>query len=124
MLRYATADLMRASCISCQNSHPDSPKTDWKVGDVRDVLEVTLPLDVAMAETRSGLGGLTLLLVTLGVMGLSGLTLVARQLRLSSFELSQKVDKHTADLESHKKQLEAEIAQHPRHRPGVVHGVP
>ena len=57
VLRYATADLMRASCISCHNSHPDSPKTDWKVGDVRGVLEVTLPLGVAVAETRTGHGG-------------------------------------------------------------------
>ena len=111
VLRYATADLMRASCISCHNSHPDSPKTDWEVGDVRGVLEVTLPLDVAVAETRSGLRGLTLLLVTLGVMGLSGLALVVRRLRRSSFELSQKVDERTADLEYHKERLEAEIAQ-------------
>ncbi len=113
VLRYATADLMRASCISCHNSHPDSPKTDWKVGDVRGVLEVTFPLEVAVAETRSGLRGLTLLLVTLGVMGLSGLALVVRRLRRSSLELSQKVVERNADLESlelHKKRLESEIA--------------
>ncbi|MDA0281762.1 MAG: methyl-accepting chemotaxis protein [Planctomycetota bacterium] len=44
-LRYATADLMRPACVNCHNSHADTPKSDWKVGDVRGVLEVTLPMD-------------------------------------------------------------------------------
>ena len=44
-MRYATADLMRPACVNCHNSHPDTPKSDWKVGDVRGVLEVTLPMD-------------------------------------------------------------------------------
>ena len=34
-IRYATADLMRAACLDCHNSHPDSPKTDWREGDLR-----------------------------------------------------------------------------------------
>lgn len=45
VLQYATADRMRHSCVACHNSHPDSPKTDWKVGDVRGVLEIVRPLD-------------------------------------------------------------------------------
>ena len=43
-LRYATADRMRASCVGCHNTHPDSPKTTWQEGDVRGVLEVIVPL--------------------------------------------------------------------------------
>lgn len=46
-LRYARADRMQESCVSCHNSHPQSPKRDWKVGDVRGVLEVTLPMNVS-----------------------------------------------------------------------------
>lgn len=34
-LRYATADLMRPSCVQCHNTHPQSPKRDWKTGNVR-----------------------------------------------------------------------------------------
>lgn len=41
-LRYAVADVMRKSCIECHNTHPDSPRTDWKLGDVRGVFEVSL----------------------------------------------------------------------------------
>ena len=56
-LRYATADLMRPSCVNCHNTHPASPKTDWQTGDVRGVLEVMLPLDTAVVQTRVGLRG-------------------------------------------------------------------
>ena len=44
-IRFATADLMRESCVVCHNSHAESPKTDWKVGDVRGVVEVIVPVD-------------------------------------------------------------------------------
>jgi adenylate cyclase len=56
-LRYATADLMRPSCVNCHNTHPDSPKTGWKTGDVRGVLEVIFPLDTVVAQTRAGWAG-------------------------------------------------------------------
>mgnify|MGYP006197817149 CR=1 FL=1 len=44
-LRYAQADKMLETCVACHNSYPGSPKTDWKVGEVRGALEVTHPLD-------------------------------------------------------------------------------
>jgi len=37
--------LSAASCVSCHNSRPDTPKNDWKLGDVRGVIEITIPLD-------------------------------------------------------------------------------
>lgn len=46
-VRVAVADTMVAQgCVNCHNSHPDTPKDDWSLGDVRGVLEV----DVAVAE--------------------------------------------------------------------------
>lgn len=42
--RYAIADIMRPDCVSCHNTHPDTPKRDWAVGDVRGILEVNLPV--------------------------------------------------------------------------------
>jgi two-component system CheB/CheR fusion protein len=32
-------------CVNCHNSHPLTPKNDWKLGDVRGVLEVRVPID-------------------------------------------------------------------------------
>ncbi len=44
-LRYAAADVMLKACVQYHNTHPLSSKKDWKVGDVRGVLEVTLSLE-------------------------------------------------------------------------------
>ncbi|PCJ62589.1 MAG: chemotaxis protein [Planctomycetota bacterium] len=44
-LRVAVADLMVAKgCVTCHNNHPDTPKTDWKLNDVRGVLEIETDL--------------------------------------------------------------------------------
>ena len=40
--RLATPVLMRKACVTCHNAHPDSPKRDWKVGDVRGIQEITI----------------------------------------------------------------------------------
>lgn len=82
-LRYATADLMRSSCVDCHNTHPASPKTDWQPGDVRGVLEVMLPVDVAGTQTRAGLRGTFGILVGMSVLGLSVLALVIGSIRFN-----------------------------------------
>lgn len=53
-LRYATADRMRAECVHCHNNHPESPRTGWREGDVRGVLEVAVPLapGVSVMDSR------------------------------------------------------------------------
>jgi len=83
VIRYASADLMVAQgCVDCHNSHPQTPKNDWKLGDVRGVLEVIMPIDEAMVEAedqavRIGLGIGTALFFTLIVAG----TLASKFLR-------------------------------------------
>ncbi len=44
-MRYASADVMTQACVDCHNSHPETPKVGWKVGDVRGVVEVITPID-------------------------------------------------------------------------------
>ncbi len=83
-LRYATADVMRPSCVSCHNTHPQSPKTDWKTGEIRGVLEVILPIDAAATQQQTGLQETFALLVVMSLLGLSGLALVVGKLRRSS----------------------------------------
>jgi len=50
VLRYAKAIFMEPSCVDCHNYHPDSPKKDWQVGDVRGAIGVTVPLNGGNAE--------------------------------------------------------------------------
>src|SRR5215510_14348176 len=85
-LRYAKADLMRASCVNCHNTHHDSPKTTWQEGDVRGVLEVILPLDTAVAQTHANLRGTFYLMITMTAFGLLGLMLVIGAVRRSTAE--------------------------------------
>ncbi len=49
-MRYASADRMVSQvCVNCHNSRPDTPKSDWKMGDVRGVLEVVIPVETGLA---------------------------------------------------------------------------
>ena len=51
VVRVAVADTMAVqACIGCHNSRADSPKRDWKIGDVRGVLEVTSLIDTQLAQ--------------------------------------------------------------------------
>jgi methyl-accepting chemotaxis protein len=50
VVRVAVADRLTAdACVNCHNSHPDSPKTDWKIGDLRGVLEVANVIEGQLA---------------------------------------------------------------------------
>lgn len=70
VLRYARADRMRRACVDCHNTHPDSPKVDWEVGDVRGVLEVTTSLNAPLDATREGLVDTAVLMLVLAAIGL------------------------------------------------------
>lgn len=71
VMRYAVADVMRAQCIGCHNNDPNSPKRDWKVGDVRGVLEITRPLAATTGVVRHAMGAV------FGAIGLSALLALA-----------------------------------------------
>jgi eukaryotic-like serine/threonine-protein kinase len=78
VLRYATARRMQETCVKCHNTHPNSPKKDWKEGDIPGVLEVIRPLDGDVRRAREGLRGTAILMaVTFGsLLGACGLILV------------------------------------------------
>jgi adenylate cyclase len=46
-VRLIAPVVMGPACVSCHNVHPESPKTDWKVGDVRGIQEVTITQPIA-----------------------------------------------------------------------------
>ena len=41
-VRLITPIIMAASCVNCHNAHVDSPKRDWKVGEVRGIEEISV----------------------------------------------------------------------------------
>ena len=56
VLRVAISDQMQIqACVDCHNNHPLTPKTDWQLGDVRGVLEMSIDISsqLALAKTLS-----------------------------------------------------------------------
>src|SRR5215471_3623468 len=46
-VRLIAPVIMGPVCVNCHNIHPESPKRDWKVGDVRGIQEVTISQPIA-----------------------------------------------------------------------------
>ena len=46
-MRWAVPVRMLSACVVCHNAHLDSPVKTWKVGDVRGIQEVAVPLKSA-----------------------------------------------------------------------------
>jgi len=69
---------MQETCVACHNTHPDSVKTDWKVGDVRglQIVEVRQPLTLDLASFK-------FLLSYLLIAGTFGIAFAKHQLRLA-----------------------------------------
>lgn len=109
VLRYATAEVLRAECVQCHNAHPASPKKDWMAGQVRGVLEIIYPLNEAQSLMGVGVMGTYGLMGVLAVLWMGGLGLVVSKLRRNSSELEQRVEQRTSELRESNEMLEAEI---------------
>lgn len=102
ILRYATADKMTNSCVSCHNSHPETPKSNWIVGDVRGILELTIPLNVVLNETRATLWKSSVSIVGMVGLILGFLAVIIYQFRQNNFALiesNKQVSDHMHELE-------------------------
>jgi adenylate cyclase len=103
--RYAQADVMKPSCIGCHNTHPDTPKRDWKVGDVRGIVEITQPLDGIVEQTHRRLRNTLVMLASISGLGVAGIALVIGRLRQTSAELERRVLERTAQLQQSNEDL-------------------
>lgn len=54
IFEYANPIRMQEGCVNCHNSHPDSPKRDWRIGDIRGIQVVTLRSDSLKFDTLTG----------------------------------------------------------------------
>jgi adenylate cyclase len=75
-IRMAGPVLMGAACVSCHNTHPDSPKKDWKVGDVRGIQEISVEQPIA-----ANILSFKYLLIYFALAGLIGITFILLQRR-------------------------------------------
>ena len=115
-LRYAVADTLKKSCVACHNSYIGTPKTDWKEGDVRGVLELKRPLleNVDNLNVESKNTFLKMLIMALVALGLGGFMM---------YRLKKSLKRHERLLEerswvnelmnveiSHRKELAEELS--------------
>jgi len=91
-LRFATADVATAACISCHNSYPDSAKTDWAIGDVLGVLEVNVSLDDEEVLVTESLNGMFYVVGIIILSTVLGLILIGLRLRGYAEFLEQEVE--------------------------------
>jgi signal transduction histidine kinase len=111
VLRLAIADRMRPRCVDCHNNHPDSPKRDWKTGDVRGIVEVAVPLQTAQARAATGQRWALVIAATYLIVAALGLLLVARQARMDRARLVDIIDRlgsTQADLQIASRHLQAQ----------------
>jgi methyl-accepting chemotaxis protein len=79
VVRTAVADIMTGqACVDCHNATPGSPKTDWKLGDVRGVLEIDSIIDGQLANGAALGGSMVAGAAAVGVILLAILLLATR----------------------------------------------
>ncbi len=74
--RFVAPIMMEATCVACHNASPDSPKHDWKVGDVRGIQEVAVSQPIA-----TNLFSFKYLLIYFLAMAAMGFAFIRHQLR-------------------------------------------
>jgi class 3 adenylate cyclase len=77
-ITLATPVVMAGGCVNCHNSHPESQKTDWKVGDIRGLQTVTIHQPIAL-----NIQSFKWLLGYFAVAGTFGFVFAALQFRLA-----------------------------------------
>src|SRR5262249_29582166 len=74
--RFST---VAAACVRCHNTHPDSPKRDWQVGDVRGIEEFIISQPIG-----SHIFAFKYLLLYFAFVAVSGLAFIGLQRYQSS----------------------------------------
>src|SRR6202140_1080003 len=75
-VRLIAPIIMGPACVSCHNVHPESPKRDWKVGDVRGIQEVSITQPIA-----ANIFSFKYLLAYFALAAISGVSFLAMQRR-------------------------------------------
>ncbi|MBL8838786.1 MAG: adenylate/guanylate cyclase domain-containing protein [Alphaproteobacteria bacterium] len=77
--RLITAVRLGEACVGCHNTHPESPRRDWRVGDVRGIQEI-----IVRQSLGANIFAFTYLLSYFAFAGAVGLGFIALQGRQSA----------------------------------------
>jgi hypothetical protein len=93
--------------VACHNGYPGSPKTDWKVGDVRGALEVVLPVSQWQLASTGVLNRTFVVLLVLLFLGLLLIWFSVKRIRTALITAHQL----SAERKTAISQLNEEIAE-------------
>ena len=86
VMRVLMPDFASApSCVNCHNAHPDSPKRDFKLHDIMGGLEIIMPMDDYLRESRDEwrvnlAGGAAMCVLVLSILFVSTRKTISRPL--------------------------------------------
>lgn len=98
VLRHAEAIFMEKSCVDCHNYHPASPKKDWKVGDLRGAVDISIPLSGDDEEITRTVQYAYIIFIAFSLLGFVSMLFTLRRARNLSNELEIKVQQRTNTL--------------------------
>ncbi len=82
VVRVALADTMAVkACVDCHNGTAESPKKDWKLGDLRGVLEINSVIDTKLAHGAALSRSIVAAAILIGLLLLGITLLVANSVR-------------------------------------------
>jgi signal transduction histidine kinase len=102
-VRLVVPIIMSAPCVSCHNTHPESPKRDWKVGDVRGIQEVAISQQIA-----ANLFSFKYLLIYFALIGTAGFSFLLWQRRQAL--VIQGINRQLEEASKHKSQFLANMS--------------
>ena len=102
-VRLIVPIIMGAPCVSCHNAHPESPKRDWRVGDVRGIQEVTISQQIT-----SNLFSFKYLLIYFALIGTAGFSFLLLQRQQAI--VIQAINRQLEEASKHKSQFLANMS--------------
>ncbi len=76
-------DVMQENCVTCHNNHPDSPKTDWQVGDIAGYVGFTADVTPYTTIAKITTIFITILLIFLCIIPNISMALLLNRLMIS-----------------------------------------
>ena len=98
VLRHAEAIFMEESCVDCHNYHPASPKKDWKVGDLRGAVDISIPLSGDDEDITKTVQYAYVIFIAFSMLGFISMLITLRRAGNLSNELEVKVQQRTSAL--------------------------